>query len=79
MCKIPEKLPFNGYHTTKKSLFLMADKVQNKKTQFIDLGLIPYKEAWDYQEKLFDEIVSLKREISDGKTDHKTTNNYLIF
>lgn len=58
---------------------MMTEKIQNKKTHFIDLGLIQYKEAWDYQEKLFDEIVRLKREISNGQTDIKTTNNYLIF
>lgn len=27
---------------------------------FIDLGLIDYKQAWDYQEKLFNEIVGIK-------------------
>jgi lipoyl(octanoyl) transferase len=27
---------------------------------FIDLGLIDYKKAWDYQEKLFNEIVAIK-------------------
>ncbi len=27
---------------------------------FIDLGLIDYKQAWDYQEKLFNEVVGIK-------------------
>ena len=28
---------------------------------FQDLGLIDYKEAWDYQEKLFNEILDVKK------------------
>jgi lipoyl(octanoyl) transferase len=33
-----------------------------KEVNFIDLGLVDYKQAWDYQEKLFNEIVALKIE-----------------
>lgn len=33
-----------------------------KEVNFIDLGLVDYKQAWDYQEKLFNEIVTLKIE-----------------
>ena len=28
---------------------------------FQDLGLIDYKQAWEYQEKLFDQIIAIKR------------------
>ena len=31
------------------------------KVVFQDLGLIDYKEAWDYQEKLFKEILDVKK------------------
>ena len=31
-----------------------------RKVNFRDLGLIDYKECWDYQEKLFQEIISVK-------------------
>jgi len=31
-----------------------------QKVKFIDLGLIDYKQAWDYQEKLFNEVVQIK-------------------
>ena len=52
----------------------------NKKTKFIDLGLIDYKQAWDYQIQLFDEILKVK---SDNRTAseqrQQQTNNYLIF
>lgn len=53
---------------------------QNKKVQVLDLGLIDYKEAWDYQEKLFKETVEIK--ISNRKLrnqDQVPTNNHLIF
>jgi lipoyl(octanoyl) transferase len=33
-----------------------------KEVNFIDLGLVDYKQAWDYQERLFNEIVALKIE-----------------
>jgi lipoyl(octanoyl) transferase len=48
--------------------------------KYIDLGLIDYKEARDYQEKLFNEIVSVKlnnRNLPDKEQTH--TTNYLIF
>ena len=54
--------------------------IQNKKIIFRDLGLIDYKEAWDYQEKIFNEIISVKlqnRELPEDK--RKTTDNYLLF
>ncbi len=34
----------------------------NRTVAFEDLGIIDYKEAWDYQEKLFREIVDIKME-----------------
>lgn len=48
--------------------------------KFIDLGLKDYKEAWDFQTELFDEIVNIK--IANRKEQdqslHRQTNNYLI-
>ena len=32
-----------------------------QKVKYINLGLIDYKEAWDYQEKLFQAIIDVKR------------------
>jgi len=50
---------------------------QNKKVKLIELGLIDYKEAWDFQEKLFNEIIELK--IENRNTDQPNlTPNYLI-
>ena len=48
--------------------------------RFEDLGLIDYKEAWDYQEKLFKETVDLKianRKAEDG--EQIPTQSHLLF
>lgn len=52
-----------------------------QQVKFIDLGLTDYKQAWDYQEKLFNEIVQTKvgnRTIAEGAYPTATAN-YLIF
>jgi lipoyl(octanoyl) transferase len=52
----------------------------NKKVKFINLDLIDYKQAWDYQTELFDTVVKTK--IENRKLDEeqqKLTDNYLIF
>jgi lipoyl(octanoyl) transferase len=43
-----------------------------------DLGLIDYKKAWDYQEKLFKTNVDLKIAIRRNETE-EITKNYLLF
>ncbi|CAN5450853.1 lipoyl(octanoyl) transferase LipB [soil metagenome] len=51
-----------------------------RKVRFIDLGLMDYKQAWDYQENLFDGIVKTKvanRTLPNNQ--QQTTNNYLLF
>lgn len=52
----------------------------NTTTTFIDLGLIDYKEAWDYQASLFNEILAIKASNRDlPESDQQLTNNYLLF
>lgn len=52
----------------------------NKATKFIDLDLIDYKEAWDYQLQLFDKILKIKAQNRELPPDHQiATANYLIF
>jgi lipoyl(octanoyl) transferase len=46
--------------------------------RFENLGLIDYKEAWDYQEKLFKDTIDLKIRIRNGETDLKTENHLLF-
>lgn len=54
--------------------------VINRETKFINLGLIEYKEAWDYQAGLFNEILAIKGENRSLSSDQqKQTHNYLIF
>ena len=45
---------------------------------FKDLGVIDYKEAWDFQEKLFKASVQQKIDIRNGVTT-ESTKNYLLF
>ena len=50
----------------------------NKRVQFQDLGLKDYKVTWDFQEKLFKEIIDLK--IKNRREEESIdTPNYLIF
>jgi len=42
------------------------------KTKYEDIGTVDYKEAWDYQEKLFEQVLS-------GKRTGKVPINYLLF
>ena len=52
----------------------------NKRTKFIHLGLKDYKEAWDFQEKLFKETVDQKIANRKQPDDEQVeTKNYLIF
>jgi lipoyl(octanoyl) transferase len=53
--------------------------IKNTYTQLIDLGTIDYKEAWDYQANLFDQIVQLKLQNRNLPEDQQIpTPNYLI-
>lgn len=50
----------------------------NKKIKLQDLGHKDYKETWEYQEKLFKEILDLKIHNRRQETD-LPTNNYFLF
>lgn len=51
----------------------------NKKVQFQDLGLKDYKETWDYQEKLFQEILEIKSQNRKDENNQQETPNYFLF
>jgi len=56
------------------------NNVLNKQTQFIDLGLMDYQKAWDYQTDLFNKILAVKSENRNlSNNEQRTTNNYLLF
>ena len=46
---------------------------------FRDLGLIDYKECWDYQEKLLQEIISQKTQNRNSPNSKLQTPNYFLF
>lgn len=52
----------------------------NKNTEFIDLGLIDYKEAWDFQTALFEKVLATKALNRTLPEDHQNlTENFLLF
>jgi lipoyl(octanoyl) transferase len=54
--------------------------IANKSTEFIDLGLIDYQEAWDYQTRLFERVLAskaLNRTLPEEQQN--LTENFLIF
>lgn len=52
----------------------------NKKTKYIDLGLMDYQQAWDYQTSLFQSILDIKTQNRAlAHNEQRLTNNYLLF
>lgn len=49
------------------------------KVYFQDLGLVAYKEAWDYQYQLFNIVSEAKKNAVAAITGNDSTPNYLIF
>lgn len=53
---------------------------QNKEVQFEHLGLIDYKEAWDYQDQLFSQVLEVKAQNRIAAPEAQVaTPNYLLF
>ena len=48
------------------------------KVTYKNLGLIDYKEAWDFQEKLFAENIQRKIDKRNG-VESKETENFALF
>ncbi len=56
------------------------NELQNKEIHVEHLGLIDYQAAWDYQEKLFESIISLKVQNREAAPEaQQPTPNYLLF
>lgn len=54
--------------------------VQNKEVYCNHLGLIDYKEAWDFQEELFNSIINIKvANRTLEPSEQQVTPNYLLF
>jgi lipoyl(octanoyl) transferase len=57
-----------------------VNAILNKKTKFIDLGLMDYQKAWDYQTNLFQSILDVKvTNRSLPNNEQLATSNYLVF
>jgi len=57
-----------------------VNQLIHRETKFIDLGLIDYKKAWDYQTDLFNKILAVKTENRNlPESLQKPTDNYLLF
>ncbi len=50
-----------------------------EKVYFRDLGKMDYKTAWDYQEKLFQEVIQRKLEQRDHPSDDFKQKHHLLF
>lgn len=50
-----------------------------QKVHFQDLGLIDYKEAWDYQTELFQKNVQLKIDARKANNEPAKTSHHLLF
>ncbi|TXK37192.1 lipoyl(octanoyl) transferase LipB [Pontibacter qinzhouensis] len=54
--------------------------LQNRKISFEQLGFIDYKEAWEYQEKLFNSVLHIKAQNRSAAPEAQVpTTNYLLF
>lgn len=52
----------------------------NHETEVIDLGLLDYPRAWDYQTNVFNSILDTKKQNRDlPEAEQKPTRNYLLF
>jgi len=62
----------------KVSKLLIFNKMKNKTIKIQDLGYKDYKEVWDYQEELFNQIIKIKTENRNLEIP-KFTPNYFLF
>ena len=53
-------------------------KIKNKSIILKDLGVVDYKECWDFQEELFKNVVNVKIK-NRREALNKPTSNYLLF
>ena len=49
------------------------------KVIYEDLGLIDFKDAWDYQTQLFDATIAIKMDNRRDENNQTITSNYLLF
>lgn len=73
-----EGLKYGSWFKFCKFVLNLDRKVMNKEVKFLDLGVKDYKEAWDFQESLFSEILDIK--VRNRREElNLVTPNYLLF
>ena len=54
--------------------------MKNRVINYLDLGISPYKETWEKQEELLNNIIQVKREnLNYDELKQRPTSNFLIF
>jgi lipoyl(octanoyl) transferase len=57
-----------------------VNAIVNRDVKFIDLGLVEYKQAWDFQTRLFEETIGIKNTNRHlPASEQEVTPNHLIF
>lgn len=51
----------------------------NREVKYIDLGLIPFAEAWEIQQKIFQQLISAKTNSSNIPGSEEQAMNHLLF
>ncbi|MEO5675759.1 MAG: lipoyl(octanoyl) transferase LipB [Chitinophagales bacterium] len=58
---------------------IITDEINKQKVCFEDLGLLDYKSAWEYQEKLFNEVIQRKLEYRNNNQENFNQHHHLLF
>jgi len=53
-------------------------KVIMQQVLFQDIGLTPYKQAWDYQNEIFQKIIAIKLQNRDSQEKQLTPNHFIF-
>jgi lipoyl(octanoyl) transferase len=56
-----------------------VNSIINKNASFVDLGLMPYQEAWDYQVNIFEKALAIKSSNRTNADAQQATENYVLF
>ncbi len=59
-------------------IFTFVDVIMNRNIQLKDLGLKDYKETWEYQSELLQEIVDVKIDNRRNNNTNQTQNHFLF-
>lgn len=58
---------------------IITNEINKQKVFFEDIGLLDYKSAWEYQEKLFNEVIQRKLEYRNNNQENFNQQHHLLF